>query len=148
MLDSNSDDQIMKQEQLRLLNDNKEYYKAMKLSLDLNRKNDFIETVKNFVISKLYSRKEEDDISMIINNRKILEEDIADKQMQYKERLMEIIKEREGTKGNERERFPNETFLLPVLYNEKNCCAMFLVWNLILNIFSKQIFLIRQKVSK
>jgi U3 small nucleolar RNA-associated protein 13 len=104
------EDKILKQERLRALNGNKEYYEAMQLSLELNRKFDFISSVKNFINSKLYSQETEhlDHISMIINNRKSLEEDnlinneIGSEKL-FKQSLLDVIKDaafRKIIKGN------------------------------------------------
>ncbi len=88
------EDKMIKQERLRMLNDNKDYYQAIQLSLELNRKGDFIESIKNLINDRLHERKHEDHISIIINNRKKLDEDSPQDNLQmYKERLVSIIKD-------------------------------------------------------
>ena len=71
---------MMKEEQLRHLTYNNELYKALKLSLDLSRKNDFI-TILNKIINKKLQETDcdisilnMDQIQIVINNRKKLEE--------------------------------------------------------------------------
>lgn len=76
-----AEEKIIKEEQLRQLTYSDELYKALKLSLDLNRKNDFISILKKIINKKL---KEDinntannsymDHIQMIIENRKKLQE--------------------------------------------------------------------------
>ena len=81
------EDKIMKEEQLRQLTWNNEYYKALKLSIDLNRKSDFVSILKKIIIQKLNKNNNNstmdntnnfsygsEGINMIINNRKKLEE--------------------------------------------------------------------------
>ena len=71
---------MMKEEQLRHLTYNNELYKALKLSLDLSRKNDFITILKKIINKKLQetdcdiSILNMDQIQIVINNRKKLEE--------------------------------------------------------------------------
>jgi hypothetical protein len=73
------EDTIIKKEKLRHLNDDREYYAAMKLALDLNHRNDFISILKNFINENLKSSGQQeqfkDNISIIIENRKALEEE-------------------------------------------------------------------------
>lgn len=94
------EDKILKQERLRILNDKKEYYQALRLSLELNRKHDFISTLKNYVNDNLNNRidqiDESDHMSMIINNRKKLDEIENNKvDNSYKDSFNRIIKDKE-----------------------------------------------------
>jgi hypothetical protein len=109
---------ILKKEKLRILNDNKEYYEAMKLSLELNHRSDFMETLKNFVdenLKEVFDDKinldngysDSDYLSIIIQNRKYLDEDedtlnmnknlshTNDHAKLFKENLNKILKDSE-----------------------------------------------------
>lgn len=81
------EEKMLKEEQLRQLTWNNEYYKALKLSLDLNRKNDFVQVLKKIIMKKLNKNSGQntfnpfnpmgnsaESIELIINNRKKLEE--------------------------------------------------------------------------
>jgi hypothetical protein len=103
------EDKILKTERLRIMNDNKEYYDAMRLALDLNHKNYFMSVLKNFVNDNLKSQEETsstDPISIIINNRKHLDEHDLDSNTvgeidsakMYKENLNKILKDSEFRK--------------------------------------------------
>lgn len=108
----NEEDKILKSERLRILNDNKEYYEAMRLALDLNHKNDFMSILKNFVNDNL--KKEEslkssfpnEQISVIISNRKYLDDQDLDSNSfsnfdytkLYREKLNKILKDSEFRK--------------------------------------------------
>jgi U3 small nucleolar RNA-associated protein 13 len=103
------EDTMLKKEKLRHLNDDKEYYEAMKLALELNHRNDFINILKNYVNEglkrdqneNLYNMK--DNISIIINNRKILDEEEVDGNNKvnsssdeiFKQNLTKILKDQE-----------------------------------------------------
>lgn len=104
------EDNIIKKEKLRHLNDDKKYYEAMKLTLELNHRNDFISILKNYVHEglkrdideSLYQMK--DNISIIINNRKILEEGEGSNNLElskkssdeiFKQNLTNILKDQE-----------------------------------------------------
>jgi U3 small nucleolar RNA-associated protein 13 len=93
------EDKLLKQDRLRSLNDSQEYYEAMKLSLELNRKSDFIHSLRNLVNDKLYSQRTEtlDHISMIIDNRKSVEEEgnVSKVKEGFKNNLLDIIKDSE-----------------------------------------------------
>jgi U3 small nucleolar RNA-associated protein 13 len=73
------EDKLLKKEKLRFLNENKNYYEGMSLSLELNHKNEFLTIFRNF-FDDIYKNKngqtqnDSDQISLIINNRKCLEE--------------------------------------------------------------------------
>ncbi len=103
------EDKIFKTERLRILNDNKEYYEAMRLALDLNHKNDFMSILKNFINDNLKGEETSspnDHISVIINNRKYLDEQDLDSNSfenldyakLFKERLNKILKDTEFRK--------------------------------------------------
>lgn len=103
------EDKILKTERLRIMNDNKEYYDAMRLALDLNHKNYFMSILKNFVNDNLKSQDETnstDHISIIINNRKNLDDHdldsntvgVIDSAVLYKEKLNKIMKDLEFRK--------------------------------------------------
>lgn len=103
------EEKMLKTERLRILNDNKEYYEAMKLALDLNHKNDFMSIFKNFINDNMKGDEtlsSNDNISIIINNRKYLDEQDLDSNSfrdldfakLYKERLNKILKDAEFRK--------------------------------------------------
>lgn len=85
------EDKLIKEEQLRHLTYNNQLYKALKLSLDLNRKSDFISILKKIINQKLKGTTENEEfnilnflngnsdshIKLIIDNRKKLE-DLSD----------------------------------------------------------------------
>jgi len=82
------EEKIIKEEQLRHLTYNNQLYKALQLSLDLNRKNDFITILKKIINQRLKGTTEDPQasilnflngnsdshIQLIIENRKKLEE--------------------------------------------------------------------------
>lgn len=86
------EDKLLKEEQLRILNYNKEYYEALKLALDLNRKSDFVSILKTYVSSNLNANYtlDLDPINIVIANRKAIEE-VSDKD--DKERIKTILKD-------------------------------------------------------
>jgi U3 small nucleolar RNA-associated protein 13 len=92
---------ILKKEQLRYLNDDKQYYEAMKLALELNHRSEFVGILKNFVNDSLNKNNQDglDNISIIINNRKVTEEESDNKDIHkdanfyFKENLAKLIKD-------------------------------------------------------
>jgi hypothetical protein len=105
----NEEEKILKSERLKILNDNKEYYEAMRLALDLNHKSDFMSILKNFINDNLKIESvstPNDQISVIINNRKYLDEQDLDSSSfgkldytkLFKEKLNNILKDSEFRK--------------------------------------------------
>ena len=91
---------LNKEDELRMMNFNKEYIDAMKLSLELKYKNNFIISFKNYVNELMNNEifldkqtlKIKNDIELIIENRKIIdkeikEEDILDKYKKVFEKI-------------------------------------------------------------
>ncbi len=81
-----------KEDDLRIMNYNKDFLNALKLSLDLNNKNNFISSFRNYVDNEINKEinfdkstgEKRDEIEMIIENRKIIskekeEENILEK---------------------------------------------------------------------
>ncbi len=90
------EDKLIKEEQLRHLTYNNQLYKALKLSLDLNRKSDFISILKKIINQKLKGTIDDEKenifnflngnsdlhIKLILENRKKLE-DLSDESNDY-----------------------------------------------------------------
>jgi WD40 repeat protein len=110
------EEKMEKEEHLQILSYSGEYYEAMKLSLNLSRKNDFMEIMKNFILQKLkfevLPNNDQDNlifsndpnINCIIQNRRNLENSSISNQLnhtalkqeaQFNGKLKEIINDKE-----------------------------------------------------
>jgi U3 small nucleolar RNA-associated protein 13 len=91
-----SSDKILKREKLISLNRDKEYYEGMSLALELNHRNNFLNILKSYFddIYKQNNGQDEyqDNISIIINNRKKLEEEDGNSSINVKECLSKTLK--------------------------------------------------------
>lgn len=110
------EEKIMKEERLRILNDNREFYHAMQLSLELNRKNDFVNTFKYYINDTLSSNNlslnRSDPIQEIINNRKIVSGEIESE-------ITSQIENKSQKSGNIK-RIIEDKELRKIILNKKN----------------------------
>ena len=96
------EERMNKEDDLRMMNYNGEYIKALKLSIELGHKGDFVSTFKNYVNSVINTKLNTDnvkksDIDLIIENRKIIDKEVPeiDLNSKYKESIDEIVNNKE-----------------------------------------------------
>ena len=97
------EDKLNKEDELRNLNYNKQYINALKLSLELKHKNNFLISFKNYVDDVITRKTNQgvssgkSDIDIIIENRKIIDKELPeeDYMSKYKECIKEILANKE-----------------------------------------------------
>lgn len=96
------EEKMNKEDNLRMMNYQGQYIDALKLSLELNHKNNFITSFQNYVKSVMNekinsTKKAKSDIDLIIENRKILDQEIPEEDyiQKYNECIDEFVNNQE-----------------------------------------------------